>query len=96
MNDNKTMLSIMNKRTNNLQLLIRWWKKGNIDSAINAISSRRDTSLVVDFFNYAFVKENKNLEKITMENSAAILAHLYSLLNSKYETYLIVGLKALK
>jgi len=31
-----------------------------------------------------------------MENAAAILAHLYSLINSKYETYIIVGIKALK
>ena len=50
MKDNKTMLSIMNKRTNNLRLLQKWWGKGSMDSTINTLSSRRDTSLVVDFF----------------------------------------------
>ena len=95
--DNKTMLSILNKRTLTVQTLMNWWNKGNIDSTINALTSKRDTSVVMDFFNYAFVKGgHANLDQITMENAAAILAHLFSLINSKYETYLIVGIKALK
>lgn len=48
--DNKTMLSIMNKRSLNMRTVINWWHKGNIDSVINALTSRRDTSLVIDFF----------------------------------------------
>jgi len=59
MKDNKTMLSILNKRTINIRLLQKWWNKGNIDSTINTLTSRRDTSLVVDFFNYTFVKVTK-------------------------------------
>eukprot|EP00344_Euplotes_crassus_P004340 CAMPEP_0197000850 /NCGR_PEP_ID=MMETSP1380-20130617/5701_1 /TAXON_ID=5936 /ORGANISM="Euplotes crassus, Strain CT5" /LENGTH=158 /DNA_ID=CAMNT_0042418303 /DNA_START=71 /DNA_END=547 /DNA_ORIENTATION=+ len=97
MKDNKVMLTIMNKRANNLKIVQRWWNKANLDSTINTLSSRRDTSLVVDFFNYTFVKDpSKHLSKITMENAAALLAHLYSLINSKYESYIIIGLKALK
>jgi hypothetical protein len=97
MKENKTMLSIVHKRNNNLKALLNWWSKGNVDSTINTLTSRRDTSLVMDFFNYTFAKEPlKNLSIISMENAAAILAHLYSLINSKYETYLIVGIKALK
>jgi hypothetical protein len=95
--ENKTMLSIMNKRRMSILAIINWWNKGNVDSAINALTSKRDTSLVMDFFNYAFVKEKyRNLGLVTMENAAALLAHLYSLINSKYETYQIVGWKALK
>ena len=95
--DNKTMLSILNKRTLTVRTLMNWWNKGNIDSTINALTSKRDTSVVMDFFNYAFVKgDHSNFDQITMENAAALLAHLFSLINSKYETYLIVGIKALK
>ena len=95
--ENKTMLSILNKRQQSINAIQNWWKKGNIDSTINMLTSRRDTSLVVDFFNYGFVKSKyNNLQYITMENAAAVLAHLYSLLNSKYESYLIIGIKALK
>jgi hypothetical protein len=95
--ENKTMLSIMTKRSLNMRSLLNWWNKGNVDSTINTLTSRRDTSLVMDFFNYAFVKgKPTNLNLITMENAAAILAHLCSLINSKYETYLIVGIKALR
>jgi len=97
MKENKTMLSIMNKRALSMQAVTNWWNKGNIDCAVNMLSSRRDTSLIMDFFNYTFVKGTPtNLNLVSMENAAALMAHLYSLINSKYETYQIVGIKALR
>lgn len=95
MKENKIVQNILSKRAINARALVNWWMKGNVDSTINTLTSKRDTSLVMDFFNYAFVKGKPvNLELVTMENAAAILAHLSSLINSKYETYLIVGIKA--
>ena len=87
MKDHKTMLSISTKRAQSLRQLLNWWKKGSLDSVINTLTSKRDTSLVMDFYSFAFAKTalekgeeegklgsaNGNLELLTLENSAAVL-----------------------
>jgi hypothetical protein len=57
----------------------------------------------MDFINNTFVEHadndeclRNNVQSIKIVNCGAMLSHIYTLLNSKYGTYLICGIKALK
>ena len=67
--------------------------QGNINSTINALSSLKDLSVVNDFMSETFA-QNQRLELLTYENTPALLAHCFSLINSKYESHSIAGIKA--
>jgi WD40 repeat protein len=101
---NKTMLSVLNSRKIHLENVQMNWELGDLSKTLNALVINKDTSAVMDFFNNTFVlKDNdsnkdllrKNLTSIKITNSSALLSHIYTLLNSKYETYLIWGIKSL-
>ena len=53
----------------------------------------KDMSIVNDFISETYSK-NERLDTITMENCPAILAHCLSLINSKFQSYNINGIKA--
>jgi len=88
---NKTMLSVMNSRKIHLQNVQDNWELGDLSKTLNALVINKDTSAVMDFMNNSFVegKDTKNIEAIRITNSGSLLSHIYTLLNSKYETYLI-------
>lgn len=52
-----------------------------------------DPSIVMDVLNNTFA-ENIKVESLNYENIAQILPHAMSLINSKYETHLLAGLKS--
>jgi con80 domain of Katanin len=51
-----------------------------------------DQSIVMDVLNNTF-SENQKVEALNYENIAQILPHAISLVNSKYETHILAGLK---
>ncbi len=51
-----------------------------------------DTSIVMDLLNYTFA-ENQKIDTLNYENIAQILPHATSLVNSKYETHVLAGIK---
>ncbi len=46
----------------------------------------------MDLLNYTFA-ENQKIESLNYDNIAQILPHATNLVNSKYETHLLAGLK---
>lgn len=99
----KTMLSVMNSRKIHLNDVKSNWEIGDLSKTLNSLVINKDTSAVMDFINNSFVSNSENeqliksnLDSIKLTNWAALLSHIYTLLNSKYETYLIWGVKALK
>ena len=95
---NKTMLSVLNSRKIHLENVQINWQKGDLSKTLNALVINKDTSAVMDFFNNSFVLRDdesnkeflrKNLTAIKITNCSALLSHIYTLLNSKYESYLI-------
>lgn len=102
---NKTMLSVMNSRRIHLENVKVNWELGDLSKTLNALVINKDTSAVMDFINNSFVESDDgtnremirhNIQGIKITNCGALLSHIYTLLNSKYETYLICGIKALK
>ncbi len=51
-----------------------------------------DTSIVMDLLNNTFA-ENLKIETLNYENIAHVLPHATNLINSKYETHILAGLK---
>ena len=100
---NKTMLSVMNSRKIHLENIKQNWDTGDLAKTLNALVINKDTSAVMDFLNDTFVENDFNKEmiksnilRIKITNWGALLSHIYTLLNSKYETYLIWGIRALR
>jgi hypothetical protein len=51
-----------------------------------------DTSIVMDVLNNTFA-ENQKIDSLNYENIAQIIPHATTLVNSKYETHILAGLK---
>ncbi len=51
-----------------------------------------DASIVMDVLNHTFA-EGQKIEILNYENIAQILPHAHDLVNSKYETHILAGLK---
>ena len=100
---NKTMLSVMNSRKIHLKNMQTDWNSGDLSKTLNALVINKDSSAVMDFMNNAFVIKDKvnsesvrfNVQNTKINNWGALLSHIYTLLNTKYETYLICSIKAL-
>ena len=101
---NKTMLSVMNSRKIHLENVQTNWNWGDLSKTLNALVINKDTSAVMDFMNNTFVINDEassdsirsNVQNVKINNWGALLSHIYTLLDSRYETYLICGIKALK
>jgi katanin p80 WD40 repeat-containing subunit B1 len=73
-------------------MILNWWNKGSITSALNALSMMNDTSIVMDVLNNTFA-ENQKVDSLNYENIAQVVPHATNLVNSKYETHIVAGLK---
>lgn len=51
-----------------------------------------DTSIVMDVLNNTFA-ENLKVDVLNYENIAQIIPHTINLVNSRYETHILAGLK---
>lgn len=86
------MVSVMQRRIDQVKVIMNWWNKGNITSAINALSMQGDLSVAMDVLNATFAK-NQRLDLLNYDNIAAIMPHATNLVNSKYETHILTGLR---
>ena len=77
---------------NSIKSIQNYRSKGSITSALNALNMMNDTSIVMDLLNNT-VAENQKIDTLNYENIAQILPHATSLVNSKYETHILAGLK---
>lgn len=76
-----------------IKTILNWWDKGSITSALNALSMMNDAGIVMDVLNNTFA-ENQKIDVLNYENIAQVLHHATSLINSKYETHVLAGLKS--
>ncbi len=87
------MLGVIQRRMSSIKVILNWWNKGNVTSAINALNMMNDNSVIMDVLNNTFA-DNQRIDMLNYENVAAILPHAISLINSKYETHILAGLKS--
>ena len=92
MDQHNTIMGVMQRRLQNIKVIQNYINKGSISSALNTISMIKEPSVVMDFLNYTFA-ENEKIESLNYDNIAQILPHATNLVNSKYETHILAGLK---
>jgi katanin p80 WD40 repeat-containing subunit B1 len=92
MEQHGTLIGVMQRRMSSIKVIQTYWSKGSITSALNALNMMNDTSIVMDLLNNTFA-ENQKIDTLNYENIAQILPHATSLVNSKYETHILAGLK---
>ena len=56
MEQHSVMVSVMQRRLDQVKVIMNWWQKGNITSAINALSMQNDLSVAMDVLNSTFAK----------------------------------------
>ena len=78
--------------------MLRWWHKGQVNSAINLLSQLRDQSVVNDFMQETFGSNEKKeaMKYLSLENASAVLGHAVALINTKYSCYNKTGVYVLK
>ncbi|TNV83313.1 hypothetical protein FGO68_gene14301 [Halteria grandinella] len=84
--------NIMTRRQRNMRTVMKWWHQGNISSTINALTQMNDLSVLNDFLSDTFA-QNQRLEVLTIENAPAVIGHCLTLINSKYESHTVTGVK---
>ena len=69
MESHSTLVGVIQRRMSSIKVILNWWNKGNITSALNALSMMNDTSIVMDVLNNTFA-ENQKIESLNYENIA--------------------------
>lgn len=84
--------NILTRRQRNMKAVLKWWHSGNVSSTISALAQVNDLSVLNDFLAESFAA-NVKLEVLTVENAPAFLGHSLTLINSKYESHTLTGVK---
>jgi len=92
MEQHATLVGVLKRRLSSVNVIQSWWNKGSITSALNALTMMNDPSIVMDVLNHTF-SDGYKIESLNYENIAQILPHASNLVNSKYETHILAGLK---
>ena len=56
MESHSTLVGVIQRRMSSIKVILNWWNKGNITSALNALSMMNDTSIVMDVLNNTFAE----------------------------------------
>ena len=62
-------MGVVQRRMSSIKVILNWWNKGNITSAINALNMMNDMSVVMDVLNNTFA-ENQRIDMLNYENIA--------------------------
>jgi len=49
-----TLIGVISRRADQVKVIINWWNKGDVTSAINALSMQNDLSVSMDVLNVTF------------------------------------------
>ena len=56
MEQHTTLVGVVQRRMSSIKVILNWWNKGNITSAINALNMMNDMSVVMDVLNNTFAE----------------------------------------
>ncbi len=54
MEQHTTLVGVVNRRMSSIKVILNWWNKGNVTSALNALNMMNDMSVIMDVINYTF------------------------------------------
>ena len=46
------VVNVINRRVSSIKVIINWWNKGQVNSAINALNMQNDLGLTMDVINF--------------------------------------------
>ena len=95
MEQHNTALGVMNRRMNSIKVILNYWKKGDFNSVINSLGMIKDNSVVMDVLNHTIASDSR-VDMLNYENVGNLLQHCTMLVNNKYETYILTGLRTTK
>ena len=84
------MLAVLNRRSENICLILKWWDSGNMPAALNALNMMNDLSVTADVLKHGLT-DTKN-EWITLELCGQVIPLAGTLVESKYESYIKTGI----
>lgn len=96
MEQHQDLLQTIQQRKNSVEIAIKYWKNSNFQSVINTFKMmNKDPSVIMDVINHTFARGLK-MEVLNYENIHEIMPFITSLIASKYESYVLAGLRATK
>ena len=57
MDNHVPLLGVIQRRQNSIKVILNWWSKGNITSAINGLNMQNDLSVIMDVINNTFASD---------------------------------------
>jgi len=87
-------MAVANKRMGHVTLILNYWNRGEVTNALAAINMINDLSVTMDVFGYTFAN-GYGLHLLTLDHAAIILSLALTLVHSKYECYVQVGLRTI-
>lgn len=69
MENHSTYTGVLQRRLSSIKMILNWWNKDQMTSALNALSMINDKSIVMDVLNNAFA-ENQKIEALNYDNIA--------------------------
>lgn len=65
-------VNVVHRRVNSIKVIINWWNKGQVNSAINALNMQNDLGLTMDVVNFTLAA-NCRLDTLKHENVVTVL-----------------------
>lgn len=86
-------LSMVQRRSENINLILKWWEAGNMSAALNGLSMMNDISVTADVLKYGLTDARNDW--ITLEFCGQVIPLAGNLIGSKYESYIRTGITVL-
>jgi len=93
--EHNPLIGILNKRKNNIAVVLKYWSQGDTSAAFNALTMMNDTSIIMDVFSVTFA-EGQRMDVVNLDNVPVILSLSLILIKSKYDCYVQTGLKTIR
>lgn len=88
--NHNSFLSVLQRRSENIYLILKWWESGNMPAALNGLSMMNDISVTGDVLKHGLT-DTRN-DWITLEYCGQVLPLSGNLIDSKYESYIRTGI----
>ncbi len=82
------------KRFSSMAQIRKCWSESNINATIQFLKTKRDMSVINDFFTYGLIaRDDVTRLPFTLDHSIDLLPYVVSLINGKYDAYKLTGIK---
>ena len=88
--NHNNFMSVLQRRSENVCLILKWWESGNMPAALNGLGMMSDISVTADVLKHGLTDARN--EWITLELCGQVLPLAGSLIDSKYESYIRTGI----